>query len=384
MTQLNITNPNILITGGAGFIGSHLANALFQKGYNVTVLDNLALQIHGNNPGNTSATFKTLHEGIKFIHGSVTNKIQLSTAIQDQQIIVHFAAETGTGQSMYAIQRYTETNVNGTALLLELLTQHNHSVTKLIVASSRAVYGEGKYRAGNDFVYPVARKKEDMERGDFDVKSPASMNPLQCVATDENSKLHPSSVYGITKQNQEQLVMAVCPALNIAPVSLRYQNVYGPGQSLNNPYTGILSIFSTLIRNNQLINIFEDGNESRDFIFIDDVIDATIKAIESDVANGNIYNVGSGIPVNVLTVAQTLCRYFKANESLNVSGNFRVGDIRHNYADITKIQNELSFMPAYTFEKGIQCFVDWVMQQPLVKSKYDSAIEELKLHGLYK
>jgi dTDP-L-rhamnose 4-epimerase len=204
------------------------------------------------------------------------------------------------------------------------------------------------------------------------------------VPTDEESKIHPSSIYGITKQNQEQMFLTVGNALGIGAVALRYQNVYGPGQSLSNPYTGILSIFSTLIKNNKGINVFEDGKESRDFVFIDDVVAATILAIETETANGNVYNVGSGVATDVLTVANTLITKYGSNVPITVTGNYRLGDIRHNYADITKIKNDLGFTPSYDFETGIEMFVQWVNEQQVHEIKYQDSLIEMKAKGLYK
>jgi dTDP-L-rhamnose 4-epimerase len=376
---------NILITGGAGFIGSNLALKLINKGYSITVLDNLSKQIHGDSPEFTSYLYQTIKDKVKFIKGSVTDRDGWIKALDGNEIVVHFAAETGTGQSMYEIQKYVDVNINGTALLLDILANNKHQVKKVIVASSRSIYGEGKYRSqSNGIVYPNHRLAEDMDRGDFSVKYPGCNDELELLPTDEDSKLHPSSVYGITKLNQEQLIMTVCPTLGINAVAFRYQNVYGPGQSLKNPYTGILSIFSTQIRNNNPINIFEDGEESRDFVFIDDVVDATILGIELDSANNNIFNVGTGNSVNVVTVANTLCSSFGIKAQININGSYRLGDIRHNKADLTKIRNLLGFNPAVSFKSGIERFVEWVKRQDIEKDNYDQSILEMKNRGLYK
>jgi dTDP-L-rhamnose 4-epimerase len=377
---------NILITGGAGFIGSNLALKLTEKGYNVTVMDNLSPQIHGKDPKTNSYLFKRISNRVRFIEGSVTNRETWIEALQDQHAVVHLAAETGTGQSMYQIQRYCDVNIGGTALLLDILAnQQQRSVQKIIIASSRSIYGEGKYlKADGTAVYPYHRKAADMDRGDFEVKMANVEEALTLVATDEQSTIHPSSVYGITKQNQEQLIMTVCPGLGIAPVAFRYQNVYGPGQSLSNPYTGILSIFSTLIRNGQGINIFEDGKETRDFVYIDDVVDATTLGLEQDEANGRVFNVGTGTPTDVLTVANELIKNYKIDVPLTVTGNYRLGDIRHNFADISAIRNTLGFEPKYDFSKGIQQFTQWVLTQDLQESKFEDSVKEMKEKGLFK
>jgi len=376
---------NVLITGGAGFIGSNLCHSLVGKGYNVTVLDNLSPQIHGADHLKSSL-YQSIVGKVKFLLGDVTVVEDWQKALIDQDIVVHLAAETGTGQSMYEIEKYCKVNIDGTAILLNLLTNDKSlNVKKVVVASSRAIYGEGKYRdSSGSFFYPEARNEADLAAGDFEVKCPVSGKNAGVVATDEDSKIHPSSVYGITKQNQEQMVLTVCKALNIPAVAFRYQNVYGPGQSLSNPYTGILSIFSTLIKNGKNINIFEDGKESRDFVYIDDVVKATLLGIERDEANYNVYNVGSGIPTDVLTVAEILKKRYKSEISISISGNYRLGDIRHNFADLAKIQKDLGFTPGYDFLTGISKFTDWVDQQEVQKSMYDESLTEMKAKGLYK
>ncbi|RNL56911.1 NAD-dependent epimerase/dehydratase family protein [Pedobacter jejuensis] len=375
---------NVLITGGAGFIGSNLALKLISKGYNITVLDNLSVQIHGENAESTSPLFQSIYNKVKFLRGTVTSKQDWEMAIAGQDVIVHYAAETGTGQSMYEIQKYVDVNVNGTAIMLDLLANTTHQVKKVIIASSRSIYGEGKYiNQKGESIYPKHRTAEYMDNGDFEVKSPGSTE-LRLVATDEDSKIHPSSVYGITKQNQEQMIMTVCPTIGVSPVAFRYQNVYGPGQSLKNPYTGILSIFSTQIKNGNGINIFEDGRETRDFVFIDDVVDATILGIEKEEANNEIFNVGTGVPTDVITVANGLIANYGIHVPVKVSGNYRLGDIRHNYADLTKIEKLLGFSPKVNFTQGLALFAKWVNTQEVQEDKYEKSIEEMKAKGLYK
>ena len=376
---------NILITGGAGFIGSNLAINLIEKGYRVTVLDNLSNQIHGTNPSFTSPLYKSIIDKVVFIKGTVESRKDWEKAIQNQDAIIHLAAETGTGQSMYEIERYTNVNIGGTALLLDMLANTKHTVKKLVVASSRAIYGEGKYSCQeHGTVYPTQRSESDMLQGDFECKCPICNKEVSLCATTEDSRIHPTSVYGITKQNQEQMVLTVCKTLGICAVAFRYQNVYGPGQSLSNPYTGILSIFSTRIKNNSEINIFEDGLESRDFVYIDDVVEATILGIEQEIANNQVYNVGTGVCTDVITIAETLSDNYGVSVPLKISGNFRLGDIRHNFADITKIQTELHFKPKWTFSQGIAEFCNWVNNQDVQEDNYDQSIEEMKKKGLYK
>ncbi|MFI5451827.1 SDR family NAD(P)-dependent oxidoreductase [Pedobacter sp. UC225_61] len=376
---------NILITGGAGFIGSNLALKLIEKGYRITVLDSLSTQIHGDNAEETSPLYKSIKNKVTFIKGTVTSKHDWEKAINGQDVIVHYAAETGTGQSMYEIQKYVDVNINGTAILLDLLANQPHQVKKVVIASSRSIYGEGKYKsAEKGIVYPKHRVSELMDKGDFEVKYPGCETVLELMATDEESKIHPSSVYGITKQNQEQMIMTVCPTLGIAPVAFRYQNVYGPGQSLKNPYTGILSIFSTQIKNGNGINIFEDGKETRDFVYIDDVVDATILGIENDKANGEVFNVGTGVATDVMKVAKTLIKNYGVEVPIKISGNYRLGDIRHNYADLTKIKSKLGFQPKFSFEQGINEFTKWVNDQEIETDNYAKSIDEMKARGLYK
>lgn len=375
----------ILITGGAGFIGSNLAHKLVSLGYDITILDNLSEQIHGSNPTLTSPLFMNLPLKVRFLKGDVTNRNDMEGALQGQEVIVHLAAETGTGQSMYQIEHYNRVNIGGTALLLDLIANTINNVKKLVIASSRAIYGEGRYFDDKlGYVYPNHRTDRDMANGDFEVKYPGANSPLKLVATDEESKIHPSSVYGITKQVQEQLVMTVAKSLGIAGVALRYQNVFGPGQSLSNPYTGILSIFSTRILQNKPINIFEDGLESRDFVYIDDVVNATILGIEKDEANGETFNVGSGIITTVNEVVNSLMKHYGIEVPVSISGNYRLGDIRHNYADLTKIKTLLGFVPGVSFEQGIAKFTLWVREQSIYEDRYEESLNEMKAKGLFK
>ena len=373
----------ILITGGAGFIGSNLVNALHQKGYEITVLDNLSEQVHGAN-AQESPLFKAIGGKAHFIHGSVCDRAIMEQALEGQDVVVHYAAETGTGQSMYMVDHYARVNIQATAMMLDILgTRKDHGVKRMVVASSRSIYGEGKYlTASGAATYPSHRDERHMQAGRFDLYDRQTDTPLTLVATDEDSLIHPSSVYGITKQVQEQLVMTVCPLLGIEPVALRYQNVYGPGQSLSNPYTGILSIFSNLIMGEGKINVFEDGLESRDFVFIDDVVAATVLAVEHTAAASQVFNVGSGVATTVLDVVKHLKLAFNSDIVANVTGNFRLGDIRHNYADLTKIANLLQFTPKVSFAEGIRQFAAWAATQGPKDSAYERSLTEMKARGL--
>ena len=374
-----------LITGGAGFIGSHIALKLLDKGYEVTVLNNLLEQIHGANPDNTSPLYCSIKDKVRFIKGDVCDKALLEQALEDVDYVIHLAAETGTGQSMYEIKRYIDVNIGGTALLLDILTNSKHHVKRVVVAESRAIYGEGKYyceKCGD--VYPTERKDEDMAKGDFECHCPKCGGKVTLVATTEDSAIHPSSVYGVGKQVQGQLVHMICKSIGIESVSFRYQNVYGPGQSLTNPYTGILSIFSTRIKNHKEINIFEDGKESRDFVYIDDVVDATIAGMEVPEANGHVFNIGTGVSTDVLTLAQTLSKHYGIDVPLKVTGNYRLGDIRHNFADISLAKQILGFQSKWTFDAGIKQFTEWVNRQELQTDNYEASLEEMKQKGLFK
>lgn len=376
----------ILITGGAGFIGSHVALGLVNRGYLVRVLDNLSPQIHGNNAEIDSPLFASIKDKVEFIKGSVTSRQDWLSSLDGVDAVIHLAAETGTGQSMYEIEKYVNVNIGGTAILLDILANGKNNVRRVLVAESRAIYGEGRYWSSEleKYVYPESRSDEDMSKGDFDVKYPGCKDHLQLVSTIEDSKIHPTSVYGITKQVQGQLVHLVCKNLGIDSVSFRYQNVYGPGQSLSNPYTGILSIFSTRIKNGNPINIFEDGKETRDFIYIDDAVDATIKGLLTPDISGEVFNVGTGVTTDVLTVAKSLCNHYRITVPINISGNYRIGDIRHNYADISKARKLLKFEPQWSFDKGIAEFCKWVNTQNIYSDSYERSIDEMKIKGLYK
>lgn len=375
---------NILITGGSGFIGSRLTLKLLERGHQVRVLDKLSPQIHTCKPEG-SPLFMSIEGKVDFIHGDVTDKATLQQALEGQHAVVHLAAETGTGQSMYQIDLYSRVNIGGTSLLLDILANDNPGIERVVLGSSRSVYGEGKYQSAElGTVYPEHRSLEDMQAGNFEVKYPGCEGPLKVQATDEESKIHPTSVYGITKQCQEQLVMTVCPSIGVEAVVLRYQNVFGPGQALSNPYTGILSIFSNLIMKGEPVNIFEDGLESRDFVYIDDVVDATILGIEHGDAANEIFNVGTGTPIDVLSVAKTLSEKLGKPIDYVITGDFRLGDIRHNYADIARINRLLGFKPQFDFETGITHFCNWVRESGVRDSGYQDSIAAMKQKGLMK
>lgn len=374
----------ILITGGAGFIGSNLALKLDKMGHEVIILDALSKQIHGENPEH-SYTYNLVKDKFTFIKGSVANSDDLDKALEGVDVVVHLAAETGTGQSMYEVEKYVDVNIGGTALLLDKLVNNKTKVKKLVVASSRAIYGEGKFECDtHGIVYPISRLEEDMEKKDFQVKCPVCHKNVKMLPTSEDSLSHPTSVYGYTKKAQEELCMIVGKSINIPVVALRFQNVYGPGQSLKNPYTGILSIFSTQIKNGNDINVFEDGKETRDFVYIEDVTDAIVLAITKEEANNEVFNVGSNELVDVYTIASLLKEKYNSNINIEISGNFRLGDIRENMADLTKINSKLGYSPKVKFKEGISNFIDWVEKQEVETDNYSKTIKEMKEKGLYK
>mgnify|MGYP006128892003 CR=1 FL=1 len=374
----------VLVTGGAGFIGLSLVRALVKRGYSVVVLDNLSPQIHSN-PSQTQIEFTKMGGEVRFVLGDVTCREDLIECLQGVTLVVHLAAETGTGQSMYAIEHYTNVNIVGTSLLLDVIANEEFPVEKLVVASSRAVYGEGKYSCKEHGVsYPGSRSELFLSQGRFDHYCADCENVLDLLPTDEQSSLKPSSVYGVTKLTQEQLVLAVGAALGISAIALRYQNVYGPGQSLANPYTGILSIFSTRLRNGKNFNIFEDGMESRDFVYIDDVVSATILAIEHPEPIVDMFNVGSGIATSVMDIAKTLKSQLAKDSEMLITGQYRIGDIRHNFADLEKSQKVLGFRPEYTLAVGLKRFVDWVQTETTAIDRYDDSLSELAARGLIK
>lgn len=372
----------ILVTGGAGFIGTRLVRALVNKGYHVVILDNLSPQIHVS-AETAKNKFSDLGSHVTFIVGDVTCRDDLVKSLQGVTSVVHLAAETGTGQSMYAIKHYTDVNVGGTALLLDIVANENIPVKKLVVASSRAVYGEGKYQCKNHgTVFPGVRDEKALLKGKFEHSCPYCGNVLTPLPTDEGSSLMPASVYGVTKLTQEQMVLSVGASLGISAIAFRYQNVYGAGQSLSNPYTGILSIFSTRIRNGKSFNIFEDGFESRDFVHVDDVVAATVLGIEKSEKTVDVFNVGSGIATTVLDVADSLQRLLGSKTDFSITGQYRSGDIRHNFCDLTKIESSLGFKPKITFENGLIEFAEWVKSEPASDDGYETSLKELADRGL--
>ncbi|TFF89236.1 MAG: NAD-dependent epimerase/dehydratase family protein [Promethearchaeota archaeon] len=373
----------VLVTGGAGFIGSHLVDELIKvKGHQVTVLDMLEEQVHGP----TGEPPEYLNENAKFIKGSVTDHDLLEKLITQHEVIYHLAAIVGVGQSMYLIKKYIENNVGGTANLLNILVNSDHDVNKLVIASSNTIYGEGKgYCNKCGIVYPKLRTTTQLEKKDWEINCPNCGSKIKPIPTDEETPLDPSSVYALSKQNQEQMSLLIGDTYGINTTVLRFFLVYGPRQALSNPYTGVCAIFSSMLFNGKPPIIFEDGQQSRDFVNVKDICQALILSMEKQSAEGEIFNVGSGNPITIKEVAETITQ--KINPSLKPIYNqqYRTGDIRHCLADISKIKKKLGYNPTIYFEKGIDDLLNWI--KPQVSSMKDSsqkAFDELKEKGLLK
>jgi dTDP-L-rhamnose 4-epimerase len=373
----------ILITGGAGFIGSRLARRLIDAGHHVRVLDPLTAQVHGEVPQGV----EWLQGGsVEFIRGSVTSRADWVRALANVECVVHLAAETGTGQSMYEISRYNEVNSQGTALLFDVLAAPGpRSVQRVILASSRSIYGEGRYgckSCGLEPVYPPSRSGEQLQAHRWEPACPRCGADLMAQPTREGDSPRPASIYAATKYAQEELVRIGCESLGLGYTIFRLQNVFGEGQSLKNPYTGILSIFSTRIRRGLELPLFEDGKETRDFVHVDDVVTALTSAVEVPTALNGIFNVGSGVATSIAEVATMLTRALGATPNTIVTGQYRIGDIRHNVADMSHIGKSLGFVPQIDLATGLARFARWVESQPLPEDLLGRANSELQARAL--
>lgn len=372
---------NILVTGGAGFIGQRLSLALINAGHSVRIIDNFSSQVHA-----VQKLPEDLSANVEVIVSDIRDRDAMKKALAGIDCIVHLAAETGTGQSMYEIDRYFSVNVQGTATMLDLLQNDDcgKNVTSITVASSRAVYGEGAYSCvQHGCVFPKQRSRNRMEAGHYEPACPICNEALELLPTKESAPFMPMSIYGLTKQVQEQAVLMFAHTRKINAFALRYQNVYGPGQSLKNPYTGILAVFSNLARQNQHIEIYEDGMESRDFVYIDDVVEATKRTADYSGNFIGALNVGSGISTSVMEIAQEIKKFFNSDSTIKVNGSFRLGDIRHNVACIKEVENVLDFVPNVKFSKGIDLFLKWASVQPSEdKAAYVRSVNELAERGL--
>lgn len=367
----------ILITGGAGFIGRNLLSALSKNEWDIFVLDSLISQIHPNRRWNAPPN-------MQFIQGDICNKNTVRKCLRDTNYIVHLAAETGVGQSAYEIARYVRSNELGTAILLEEASKIRHNLKGVVLASSRAVYGEGKYKCMNCGIFsPSSRSLSDIQSGKWDIYCPRCNKPAHFLPSTEDQFVNPASIYSITKYNQEQLLRQFSESFNIPAITLRFQNVYGPGQSLGNPYTGIITIFSARILSGNPIHIYEDGNEKRDFIFIKDAVESIILSLKKGFTKKyDIYNVGSGLGTRVIDMANLLVKMFGKQVPVIITGKYRIGDIRHSWANINKIRKDLGFNPQFSLEEGLRRFVSWVRKQALPVDRFEFAERELKKKNL--
>lgn len=370
-----MNRKQVLITGGAGFIGSHLADALIAEGHRVRILDNLCSQVHG-----VSRTYpEYLPDGVEFCFGDIRDRHAVDEALEDMEVIYHFAARVGVGQSMYEIREYTDVNNMGTAVLLESLLHRKVKPEKFIVASSMSIYGEGLYRP-EDTPSPVFRDIKQLKKGEWELTRDNTV--LSPIPTPETKPPMLSSVYALSKYDQERLCLMIGQAHDIPTVALRFFNVYGTRQSLSNPYTGVLAIFASRYLNDKPPIIFEDGYQRRDFVSVYDVVQACRLVMNHSQAITDVFNVGSGESYTVKTVAELISREL-GKESIvpHISGKYRMGDIRHCFADISKARRELGYEPQISLKDGFRELAEWLQDQ-IAMDRVDQATEELEKHGL--
>ena len=366
----------ILITGGAGFVGSHLADGLLRQGHSVRVLDNLTPQVHGRK----LPTY--LSPEVEIVYGDVRDRAAVQQAIEGVDAIYHFAATVGVGQSMYEIQRYMDVNTLGTAQLLQVLLDTKQRIEKLVVASSMSIYGEGSYRCAQcGPVAPPIRGNAQLRAGDWDPKCATCAGALTPSPTAENKPSEVTSVYALSKRDQEELCLTYGRVYDLPVVALRFFNIYGTRQALSNPYTGVAAIFAARLLNNQPPMVFEDGEQQRDFVNIYDIVRANILALERDEANGHVINVGSGQPISISYVAQLLSSALGKDLPHQLTGRYRSGDIRHCYADITKARRLLGYEPQVTHAQGFAELADWLRAQQ-AEDKAETMLQELNSYGL--
>jgi len=343
----------ILVTGGMGFLGSHLVDKLIKQNHDVTSFDNLEYQVHqGKRP-------KYLNKGARYIIGDVRNKSKLKEVLKKSEIVFHQAAMVGVGQSMYEISKYIHTNSYGTANLLEILANEKHKVKKLIVASSMSIYGEGAYRCKScgEF-YPEQRSVNDLKNGKWEMHCPICKKEANPIPTGEDKPLFPTSIYAYSKKEQEDLSLLTGKTYGIPTVALRYFNIYGPRQSLSNPYTGVCAIFSSMIKNNHAPIVYEDGRQSRDFVNVKDIVAANIFVMNNSKADYQAFNVGTGRPTSVLEIAELLIKLYKKDLRPKIVNRYRKGDIRHCYADASSL-GKLGFKPKVSLEEGMKELIKW-------------------------
>ena len=366
----------ILLTGGAGFIGSHTADALLRRGYHVRVFDNLAAQVHAN--GRPAY----LSPEVEFIEGDVRDLTALSRAVRGIDIVYHFAASVGVGQSMYEIADYTAVNVQGTANLLQAILDSRAQLQKVVVASSMSIYGEGRYLCpACGEVAPPARDLAQLKEQRWDIQCPSCDAIVSPVPTDEGKPQQCTSIYALSKKMQEEMVLLFGRTYSIPAVALRYFNIYGPRQSLTNPYTGVAAIFASRLMNGNPPLIFEDGAQWRDFVSVHDIVQANLLAIRSSRADGMALNVGSGKQITVLQVAEQIALALGCDAPPVITCKYRAGDIRHNVADIRLISETLGYSPRISFPEGINELVNWLRSQN-PQDQTQEAFDDLSTRGL--
>ena len=365
----------ILITGGAGFIGRAVARALIARGDRVRVLDSLIEQVHG------AADSAEMPDGVELHRGDVRDPAAVARVLRGADAVIHLAAEVGVGQSMYAVERYVSVNDLGTAVLFQALIEH--PVRRVVVASSMSVYGEGLYRdAEGRLIENAVRTPRSGPDSPWDPLD-ARGQPLQPVPTPEWKRPDLASVYALSKYAQERLTLMLAPAYGMEGVALRLWNVYGPGQALSNPYTGVLAIFASRLHNGAPPVIFEDGHQRRDFVQVDDVAQAFLLALDRREAAGQVYNIGSGEHRSVREVAQLLARAMGRTDLVpEIAGKQRAGDIRHCIPDIAKARTELGYAPRRGFADGLAELAAWVAAQEDAQDRVAEARRELEKHGL--
>lgn len=369
---------NILVTGGAGFIGSHVVDALLAKGHNVTVIDALVPQVHGAHSDHP----RYLPEGVPFIHADLCDSAIWEHALSGVDSVIHLAAEVGVGQSMYEIVRYVRGNSLATAVLLEKMLEHRDHIGKVVVASSMSIYGEGAYRCPHcGVIYPRTRQAEAVQKRRWEMTCPTCGDEATPIPTSEEKPLYPSSIYAVTKRDHEEMCLTFGQAYGIPTIAMRFFNVYGPRQALSNPYTGVAAIFSARLLNMKAPLVFEDGRQSRDFIHVSDIVQGILLALDTDGVENDLFNIGTGRSLSVMDVARTLADEIGIAIEPEVIGQYRAGDIRHCYADISKIRRILGYEPRVQFEDGMRELVANIREEPAA-DRVDTAYRELAARGL--
>jgi len=365
----------VLVTGGAGFIGSHTVDLLIDKGFDVVILDNLEPQVHGNKKPDY------VNPNAAFIIGDVTNPNVWKNVLKNIDAVIHLAAMVGVGQSMYQPVRYLDVNTLGTAKMYEtLLTRAKlrKNIQKIIIASSMSIYGEGTYECKNcGIIYPGLRSKKQLERKDWEIHCPKCGGYVRPIPTNEDKPPLNLSTYALSKYDQEKMSLNYGFALNIPTAALRYFNVFGSRQSLSNPYTGVCAIFSSRIKNNNPPMIYEDGLQTRDFIYVEDVARANLLCLEKFNDIG-LFNVGTGNSVNILKIAETLIKLHDVNVEPKITGEFRAGDVRHAFGDVSKIKKELGFVAKISLEEGFKNLIEWSETQQAVDRFEEAEKERMK------